>query len=428
MFSKGSLVSLIVITLLVSSIVVALSNSDEISILFSSWFEGRPRMLVKLEILLPQVDADNCVVLVKRFPTMYNPTGAGFLYVGSHPPGTIVEVKNTLFAYVARYKQDPRTNELVIDYYEPQEYTVFVGCVRDNIMIFKWVKIVEVFPRSIIHTERVRVEESSGESGPSLSEIPLQYSVNNPFSCNITVTDDRPDHKVGYCRTWVKGPIIYSISGLNTSFILYNYPRASTVYLEAFADLHVCTTPNCVPEGQVQWESAGKKLTPTLIGRETTGLTGYYKDTIYFYTEYRYEWLHVGVTGCCYLVIWQLYPVSIYGLARTGEEPLLPYERYPYVPPTPPYYKLPGCVGELIIGFNQSGTSETDIPLSSISVSFTLGGVWSASLSVDFYKALRDDTQYTTPYIKIYATRNYWWWYKDDDPRIYEILVAPRWP
>ncbi len=425
MFSKGSLVSLIVITLLASSIVVALSNSDEISILFSSWFEGRPRMLVKLEILLPQVDADRCAVIVKRFPTMYNPTEAGFLYVGSHPPGTLVEVKNTLFAYVARYEQDPRTNELVIGYYEPQEYTVFVGCVRNNATIFKWVKIVEVFPRSIIHTERVRVEEDSGESGPSLSEIPLQYSVNNPFSCNISIIDSKPNHKIGECQTWVKGPMIYSISGLNVSFVMHSSPARSAVYLEAFADLHVCTTPNCVSEGQVQWESAGKKITPTFVTGETMGLSGYFKDRIYFATLYRYEWSHVCITGCCCLVIWQLYPAGIFGFARTGQESSLPYERCPYIPPTPPHYKWSGPIGEYDIWFDLWGTNETDMPLSSVSIGFTLGGVWSVSLNVDFYKAVRSDNQYTTPSIKIRATREYWWWYKDNDPRNHEILVAP---
>lgn len=31
---------------------------------------------------------------------------------------------------------------------------------RDNATLFKWDRIVGVFPRSIIHTERVKAEES----------------------------------------------------------------------------------------------------------------------------------------------------------------------------------------------------------------------------------------------------------------------------
>ncbi len=431
MFRNSSFIVAVTILILVTG-VVALTNGDEISVLFGSWLGEKPRMLVRLEIRLPQVDADRCAVIVKRFPTMYNPTENGYtelLYKGVHSPGTIVEVKNTLFAYVARYRLDPRTNELVIDYYEPQEYAVFVNCVRGNATIFKWVKVVEVFPRSMIHTERVEVGGSYDKLGLSLSDISLSPSESNPFSCNIVIVEEGPTpYKLGECYTWVKGPIIYSISGLNTSFILYNYPRVSAVYLEAYADSEFCVT-GCRSESQVQWRSVGKKLTPSLIGRETTGLTGYYKDTIYFYVRYKYEWSVMcdGFAGFC-VVDWILYPADIRSVARTGEEPSLPYSRYLYIPPTPPYYKSPGGVGETIIGFAPEGTSETDTFIPGITVSFTYAGFWSASLTVNYYKAVRDDTQYTTPFIKVNATRNYWWWYKDNDPRNYELLVAPRYP
>jgi len=413
--------------------------SDEVQVVLSSWLQGRPRVLVRLDIELPNVDAERCLVLVRRFPTMYNPTKDGYtelIYRGLHPPGAAVEVKNTLFAYVAKYRLDPRTNEYVIDYYEPQEYAIFVNCVRGDAAVFKWARIVEVFPRSIVHTERVEVRGSRYELGPSSSSTtPLPSEGDrddgggdgggNSFSCSIVILEESPgSYKRGECYTWVRGPVIYSIDGLTTSFVLYTYPQ-SAVYLEAYADSDY--GPFLRTEDQVQWGSIGKKLTPSVVSGETSGLTGYYKDAIYFYVRYKYEW-EVGCdsfAGACY-EYWSLYPSSIRDFARSAERPYLPYSLYPYTPPAPPYYKAGGGPGERLIWFApEEGTSETDISLYRVTVSFTYTGVWTASLTVSFYKAVRRDSQYTTPAVRIYSTRYYWWWYKDNDPRNYEVLVAP---
>jgi len=412
--------------------------SDEIQVIVSSWFEGRSRMLVKLEIRLPQVEADRCAVMVRRFPTMYNPTKEGYtelIYRGLHQPGATVEVKNTLFAYVAKYGLDPRTNEYVVEYYEPQEYAIFVNCARGNATVFKWARIVEVFPRSIIHTKGVEVGGSRYELGPSSSSTtPLPPESDrdegggggsNPFSCSIVIVEESPDYsyKRGECYTWVRGPAIYSIDGLTTSFVLWTYPR-SAIYLEAFADSEFCVV-NCRTEGQVQWGSIGKKLTPSVVSRETSGLAGYYKDAIYFYVRYNYEysvWCD-SFAGFC-LLYWGLYPADIRTVKRSAEEPSLPYSLYPYTPPAPPYYKTPEGPGEVLIWFN--ATSETDISLYRVTVSFTYAGIWTASLTVSYYKAVRSDSQYTTPAVRIRSTRYYWWWYKDNDPRNCEVLVAPR--
>ena len=415
--------------------------SYEIQVVVSSWLEGRPRMLVKLEIRLPQVDADSCAVMVRRFPTMYNPTKDGYtelIYRGLHPPGAIVKVKNILFAYVAKYRLDPRTNEYVIGYYEPQEYAIFVNCAMGDVEVFKWARIVEVFSRSIIHTERVEVGGSRYELGPSSSSTtPLPSEGDrdggggdggsNPFSCSIVILEESPDYsyKRGECYTWVRGPVIYSIDGLTTSFVLYTYPQ-SAVYLEAFADSEFCTV-YCRTEDQVQWGSIGKKLTPSVVSGGTSGLAGYYKDAIYFYVRYKYEysvWCD-SFAGACY-VYWALYPSSIRDFARSAERPYLPYSLYPYTPPTPPYYGIEEGPGEVLIGFVPEGASETDIPLYRVTVSFTYAGVWTASLTVGYYKAVRNDSQYVAPCVRIYSTRYYWWWYKDNDPRNYEVLVAPR--
>ncbi|GEM_PF-2968738 len=47
------LVTVIILLLVLGT--VTLLNANEISTLISSWLEGRPRMLVKLKIRLPQV-------------------------------------------------------------------------------------------------------------------------------------------------------------------------------------------------------------------------------------------------------------------------------------------------------------------------------------------------------------------------------------
>ena len=428
MFSKRFyLVLAIILTILLGTVVI-LSAADEISTLFNSWLEGKPRMLVKLEITLPQVDADRCVVIIKRFPTAYNPTEDGYtesIYEGVHTPGATLVAKNTLFAHVVKYRLDPRTNEYVVDYYEPQEYVIFVNCVKDNTTVFEWAKIVEVFPRSIIHTEKIEVKTERAEIGSDLiHNLGDGGEIENTFSCDIVIVKQRNDYKKGECYTWVRGPPIYSIQGLNTSFVLHTYPR-SAVYLEGFSNTKFAFRP--IDESQVQWGSAGKKLTPSVISRETMGLAGYYKATIYFYVRYQYEyaWYCSSIIGGC-ITYWLLYPTDILSVARSCEDPMLPCDLQSYTPPTPPYYRVQGSLGETLIWFN--GTSETDIPLSSITVGFTYAGVWTASLNVDFYKAVRNDTQYTAPAIRINATRYYWWWYKDNDPRNYEILVAPRYP
>ena len=50
----------------------------ELQVIVSYWLQGRPRMLVRLDIELPSVDAERCLVLVRRLPTPYNPTKDGW--------------------------------------------------------------------------------------------------------------------------------------------------------------------------------------------------------------------------------------------------------------------------------------------------------------------------------------------------------------
>ncbi|MCC6047289.1 MAG: hypothetical protein LM571_03775 [Desulfurococcaceae archaeon] len=392
---------------------------EELQVIVSYWLQGRPRMLVRLDIELPSVDAERCLVLVRRFPTPYNPTKDGWpedIYFDTHTPGTTVAVKRILFAHVAKYEVDPRTGEYRVGYYEPQEFLVAVGCVGSGgETVFRWSRVVEVFPRSIIHVERVKLEttgdnRSEGGGGGS----------GDHFTCSVFIEYESGTYKRGSCLTWVRGPSIYSIEGLSVSFGLEISARISAVYLESFGDSRAGTGP--WPESEVSWSSAGRKLTPTVIARETNPLSGGFTDVVYFTVRYRYEYsVHCKMESC--LTVWTLYPYVITALARSAEEPTLPYRLAPYTPPPIPWYASRGLPGSTRIFFEPPYESDTALADAEVTFEFSFGVF---SLTVSFYKAGRSDSTYTTPYVRIDSTRYYWWWYRDDDRMTYEVLVAPR--
>lgn len=419
----------ITVLVLISAVVMVTALNDELSIIINSWLEGKPKMLVKLKISLPHIEADYCGVLVVRFPTPYNPTKTGYtevLYKSLHRPGDTIIISNSLFATVTKYELDPKTNEYRVGYYEPQEYAVLVVCNKNEERVFKWVKMIEVFPRSILHVENIVVSsEENLLSKVGYSENAETVNIGEtPFTCNILIEEEDYSYKRGSCYTWVKGPQIYSIAMLQVSFGVIGRKPPSAVYLEGFADSD--TGMNLRDESEVEWVSAGKKITPFLISRETLPLSGYYKDKIYFYVRYVYEWGWVcwdGFAGVCY-EFWLLYPYEIGSVVRTAEESSLPNEHLPWTPPQVPAYASPGVPGSTEVYFRENEVS--DEILGSTSITFTYQ-VWGpVSLSVSFYKAVRSDDEYDTPYVKIYSYRNYWWWYKNNDKRYYEILVAPR--
>jgi hypothetical protein len=432
-------IAIVLLVTTIAGIVVPLTTTPELQVLVNSWLSNEPKMLIKLLIELPVVSADSCLVIVRRFPTSYNPTRDGLteeVYLGLHRPGTTVEVKNTLFAYVASYKLDEKTGKYLINYYEPQEYYIAIACVENNKTVFKWSRIVEVYPRSIIHTETIKVSEKENKlnmlehvAAQGVEEVSSGVS-SNPFVCDIQQTEytEYPYVKrVGYCITWVRGPRIYSIDGLWVSFKIYVYPRPSTIYIEAFDDFDFKPYYYWLrPESQVQWKSAGKKLTPSEETWQTSYLTGNYSDRVYFKVEYVYEHRRGCATmGVCY-AYWLLYPAKVADVARSAEEPSLPNEVMPYTPPPPPPYAREGRPGSGEIGFLHNQVVETDVVHASTTITVTLKGIFSVSLTFDFYRAGRDDNQYTTPTLPIYSTRYFWRWYLDNNPVTYEVLFAPR--
>ncbi|BEP16741.1 hypothetical protein PYJP_00930 [Pyrofollis japonicus] len=421
--------------------------SDEAQVIINNWLKGKPKMLVKLEIDLPSINADKCIVHVRRFPSIYNPTKDGYtepIYTGTHKPGSRVIVSKILNAYVTKYTLDKKTNELRVGYYEPQEFLVLVNCLKNGKQVYKWGKIVEVYPKSIIYTKKIAVQAnqllmnqrqshkfnktthiraiSRGGLNPSITDS----ASTDPFKCSIVIQEEGTDYKKGYCLTWVKGPYLYSIEGLTTKFCLDSRPPKSAVYLEAFEDLDAGIFLR--PESDVEWSSAGKKLVPSQIeiSQHCPSLTGNHKEEIYFWTEYIYEWSVYycdSFSGICY-EYWLLYPYMIRGIAKASDLGITPYPE-DYVPPSnlPPYAN-PGYYVDKIY-FGQYGAYQSDVSLSGITVTVTYSNVWSASLTIHFYKAGRDDNQYTTPYVYVEYTRFFYWWFKDNDPMTYEVLFSP---
>ena len=393
--------------------------SEELQVILSYWLQGRPRMLVRLDIEIPSVDAERCSVLVRRFPAPYNPTKDGWpedIYFDTHPPGTTVAVKRVLFAHVSKYEVDPRTGEYKVGYYEPQEFLVVVSCLGNGGgTVFKWGRVVEVFPRSIIHLERVRLETATGSRDEGSGGGSGDY-----FTCSIVMEYESGTYKRGSCLTWVRGPSVYSVEGLSVSFGLDHSARTSAVYLESFGDFQPGASPQ--PESEVSWSSTGRKLVPTVISRETSPLSGNLRDVVYFEVHYRYEYsVYCKLESC--LTVWTLYPYYIGGVARSAEEPTLPYGLTPYTPPPGPWYAFEGQPGSAKIYFDPPYESDYTLVDVEVTFEFSFGAF---SLTVSLYKAGRSDSTYTTPYVRVDSTRYYWWWYRDKDPMTYEVLVTPR--
>jgi hypothetical protein len=264
-----------------------------------------------------------------------------------------------------------------------------------------------------------------------VKEVSTSSEVNsNPFVCDIQTTKytERPyRRRVGYCITWVRGPRIYSIDGLWVSFKIYCCPRPSAIYIEVFEDYDAKPYYEWLrPESQVQWRSAGRKLTPSEETWQTSYLTGNYSDRVYFNVEYVYEYRTGCVTmGVCY-AYWLLYPAKVAHVVRSGEFPFLPNEVMPYTPPPPPPYADEGGPYISEIGFLHNQVVKIDVAYVNTIITVTLKWlkwVYSFLSTLDFYDS---QYRYATPTVVVYSTRHFWWWYLDDNPVTYEVLFAPR--
>jgi len=77
------------------------------------------------------------------------------------------------------------------------------------------------------------------------------------------------------------------------------------------------------------------------------------------------------------------------------------------------------------ISFGLGGTKVTD-EVTGVSTSVMVRlGLTSFTLTVDVYRAVRSDQEYSPPYVKVidYSGEGYWWWFKNDDPTTYSVLL-----
>jgi len=435
MKKRTSILTAIILIVVFLAPLIATSY-DEARLTINSWLGNKPKILVKLDIHIPKDAKGKCFVLVRRFPSMYNPTRDGYtekVYAGIHKPGDVVEVKKTLNAYISKYNIDEKTGALKIGYYEPQEFFVALLCKDGNTTTFKWNKIVEVYPDKIIYRKDIYPNPNTGNQAivkAKYKENPNTLTTTTQqIHCTITQTEYIPGtSRKGYCRTWVRGPLLYSMWFVKSKFGINSYPRRSAVYFESFSDFDA--GPLVKPESQVDWSSAGRKLAASTVTRSTTFLTGPYKDRIYFDVKYVYEWGNEcdSFAGDCDSY-WLLYPKTVYGVYRSGQGPWsgIPNETSSYNPPTYCQYTChpitPGTSTRIDFYDDDNPPYESNNPIASIGIMFSLNGVWSAGLSVDFYKAGRNDNQYTTPYVYVVNNRssNIYWWYDSNDPMTYTI-------
>jgi len=400
---------------------------DEISVLVNSWLNNNPQVLVKLKVKLPSVDADMCFVAVHRFETPYVPVNER-LFAGIVVPGVEVEVKKLIPAIPVKLRYDERTKQYVVEYYEPQQFFILVHCVKGNTTVFKYGRVYEVFPRSIIHQETIEIQRSSKPSRLSASLIDGGGG-STQSTCDIYRVNDPNDYTLrGECYTWVLGPYLYSVEGLRTRYGIAHgvYARApSAVYITAFHDSAYCPGGVC-DHDTPQWHEAGKALTPSLTDATTGGLTGNSKVRVAFRVIYRYhvyDWCD-GVAGVCW-VYWVLDPYRVIDIA-SADQVGLGYVEY-YSPPQHPNYATPAA-GDKFLWFEINQQTDEIIVTITVGFSCSFEG-WSVGLSVSFYKAVRYDDQYVSPFVKIedltgryYAW--YYWWYKDNNLLSLEILVS----
>ncbi len=421
-------------------VVLFLVALASLSAVLVGWAEGKPKNVVRLEIGIPKVEADYCRVVVERLPGRSWLALSGRperVYLGGHVPGDTVMVSDLLHAKAAKTVIDSRTGERVVEYYEPVEYMVAVLCVGRGGTRYKYGRIHEVVPKALVWTYRVDVdfvaERPSEEVEPASTAISI--------TCDLDEIHSYWEHAERQCFTFVRGPMLYSLEGLSTSFGVVvapldaPYTRPSAVYLEAYYDIksQIGCAGFCLPE----WKSAGKKLVAAVRSSETAPLSGNLKDRVYFVVLYEY-------VQACYddpfaggFCSWYLYPAALVEVRLSGElaaRGLLPWgevELGSYTPPSPPGYARLSSSYDMAISFGLHDVTETDDVLASTTIDFrtVVNGVpvtW--RLTVNFYKARRDDSSYATPYLRIVNPRGrvYQWWFRDNDPATYEILLEWR--
>ncbi|MCE4602744.1 MAG: hypothetical protein F7B18_06135 [Desulfurococcales archaeon] len=414
LISTGRL-RLIIIGLLIigvfSSAVIS-EPVDNAKLLFYEWMNGGEPLLVNINIKVPSIDTDACSVIVHRYSTPYNPVKGGIMeliWVDTAKPGSIVKVSDYVRnAPPVKYKVDGS-----IEYREPQEYKVSVQC-YDIIgsrakLRASGATIVEVRSSKPIADVVVSVDLKE-------QDVFRPSEVEDTVYCDFGSGDK--------CTALTKLAVVNSIEGLETAFKLVLSPP-SAMYLSSFQqDCVYWDMVTCECYAWSSWYEAGKKLTPTVVAQESVqrsvnGERRVQLGSVEYRLDY-YAGTNDGFAGVCYAgPIYTITPVSIRALSYASY--LGVYQPGSPVAPAGP------TVGFAEISF-EDGVYESDYKIGgelSTGISFCYG-LGCAYLSVDVYKAGRDDSEYTTPRIVVYDVSGnvspwFYWWYKDGDPMTYEV-------
>ncbi len=381
--------------------------------------------MVRLEIRIPPVRAERCAVTVVRF----KPTRAyhsEVAYAGEAVPGQTVVVKELHSAVVAKKSFDPRTGEYGVEYYEPVEYAVIVDCSERGRTPYVYARIHQVFPRSLVWTHRIEVSFSEEESAAAATGSDAVRE--GGYSCVFGERRSIPGGWMRECVTWVEGPYLYSINGVETSFGIEAGLAKTAVYLEGYG--YSEPSGGLCSELPPRWESMGRKEAVSIVTTESESLSGNRRDRLRFNVRYAYERYYIAVGpnvgGRC---VWLLYPVEVLDVRGV----LLPEE---YRASGVPAYAAGPTRGDRVVYFVRGrcgGVYQSDYVIASTPVTFaiTLPGVPTAvswTLSVDFYRAGRCDGNCVPPYVRIrdVSGRTYtWyrWWFRDDDPMTFELIL-----
>ncbi len=225
------------------------------------------------------------------------------------------------------------------------------------------------------------------------------------------------------CYTWVLGPYLYSIEGLETSF---GIRWRTVVYIEGYG-YGMPSTGYC-PELPPRWNSLGKMEVASTVSWETSGLRGDQRDRIRFGVTYVLERYYIAVGpnvgGRC---VWRIYPVEIWGVERLFSPEQYRADRVPYHATGPvrgdrSVYFAPWR--DFFASFRQPDHVVASTPVT-FSMTTSAGPV-SWTLPVGFYRAgvpgrpppyvrIRDVSGRTSPW--------YWWWFRDNDPTYYELIL-----
>ncbi len=412
--------------LFVSAATLYVLSGDDLQVIINSWLSGKPKAMNKLIVTVPNApQVSYCYVAVRRLPTPMEPTKDGYsqlLFFGRVGRGDIVVVRHMFNAIPVAYGTGE--SGVYVKYYEPKYYFVSVFCFGSKgkpLHNYSYSKLVEVTPKKLVNVDYVSwfPRRRSGVIHPNQLTPGVSTggasSYDYQSSCKVVITKTGEDlegpYKEGYCDTWLAFTYVNSVPGLKAAIKFLEYPPAG-VYFTAFTK-----HDDIFSEGN--WEVSGKKIALSIISGNSSYASDGERELILVKVRYKYEYHEIdGPDGGYLMDTEQLYPSQIRGINA------IPAGWYTEPSTYPSYATL--LRGSYEISFGLDGSKETDeVTGVSTSLTVTFEDAVSFTLTVNVYKAVRSDQQYSPPHLVIndYSGESYWWWFKNDNPLTYMVLL-----